>query len=66
MKWIALQPLTGGIYLGAEKVFGKPAECILSYPHLSATKTLKKVKQANNEYHLFEKNFSFLIFLRFF
>lgn len=54
MKWIALQPLTGGIYLGAEKVFGKPAECILSYPHLSTSKTLGKVKQANNEYHLFE------------
>lgn len=54
MKWIALQPLTGGIYLGAERVFGKPAECILSYPHLSAAKTLGKVKQANNEYHLFE------------
>lgn len=54
MKWIALQPLTGGIYLGAEKIFGKPADCIISYPHLSQTKTLGKVKQANNEYHLYE------------
>lgn len=54
MKWIALQPLTGGIYLGAEKVFGKPADCIISYPHLSQKKQLGKTLQANNEYHLYE------------
>jgi site-specific DNA-cytosine methylase len=30
-KWAAIQPLTGGAYLGAEEAFGCPAQFILSY-----------------------------------
>ena len=36
IKWCAIQPLTGGMYLGAEKVIGHPAEFILSYPEPAA------------------------------
>ncbi|MBQ3414852.1 MAG: DNA cytosine methyltransferase [Clostridia bacterium] len=32
IKWCAIQPLTGGMYLGAEKAIGHPAEFILTYP----------------------------------
>lgn len=33
-KWGCIQPLTGGMYLGAERAIGKPAEWIISYPGL--------------------------------
>ena len=36
IKWCAIQPLTGGMYLGAEKAVGCPAEFILSYPGIGS------------------------------
>ena len=45
IKWAAIQPLTGGMYLGAEEAIGHPAEFILSYPHLA--------DENNNEFNLF-------------
>ena len=35
IKWCAIQPLTGGMYLGTEKATGCTAEFILSYPGFS-------------------------------
>lgn len=55
MKWCAIQPLTGGMYLGAEKVMDHPAEFILSYPGLADPKIDKKtgeISSVSNEYHL--------------
>ena len=54
IKWCAIQPLTGGMYLGAEKAIGHPAEFILSFKGLGDE---KRDKQGNfmscgNEYHL--------------
>ena len=46
IKWAAIQPLTGGMYLGAEEAIGHPAEFILSYPHLA--------DENNNEYNLLQ------------
>lgn len=33
-KWIAFQPLTGGMYIGTEEAIGHPAEFILTYKGL--------------------------------
>lgn len=44
IRWAAIQPLTGGMYIGAEKAIGQPAEYILSFPGLC--------EKYNNEYHL--------------
>ena len=56
IKWCAIQPLTGGMYLGAEEAIGHPAEFILSFPGLGdVTKTNKEtgeVISAGNEYSL--------------
>lgn len=54
IKWICIQPLTGGMYLGAEEAIGHPAECILSYKGLNETKYSPKTKREScgNEYHL--------------
>lgn len=41
LKWIAIQPLTGGMYLGAEEAIGHPAECILSFKGLNDYKLHK-------------------------
>ena len=30
IKWGCIQPLTGGMYIGAEKAFGHPASWIIS------------------------------------
>ena len=54
IKWCAIQPLTGGMYLGAEKAVGCPAEFIISYPGVGDP---HKDKEGNlvgggNEYHL--------------
>ena len=38
IKWAAIQPLTGGMYLGAEEAIGYPAEWILSYKGLNDIK----------------------------
>ena len=35
IKWGIIQPLTGGMYLGAEKAIGHPADWIISYPSLT-------------------------------
>lgn len=35
LKWGCIQPLTGGMYLGAEKAIGHPAEWIITYPGLT-------------------------------
>ena len=54
IKWCAIQPLTGGMYLGTEKAIGHPAEFILSYPGVGDV-TLDKegnIKNCGNEYHL--------------
>ena len=54
LKWAALQPLTGGMYLGAEEAIGHPAEFIISYPGFDAPKYNKQgeLVDAGNEYHL--------------
>ena len=55
IKWCAIQPLTGGMYLGTEKAVGCPAEFILTYPGNGDPIYDKKTKELNgggNEYHL--------------
>ena len=55
IKWCAVQPLTGGMYLAAEKLVGHPAEFILSYPGVGDPRYSKKTEEligAGNEYHL--------------
>jgi site-specific DNA-cytosine methylase len=54
IKWGCIQPLTGGMYLGAQKAIGHPAEFIISYPGLCSY-TLNKtcqIDKCGNEYHL--------------
>ena len=52
-KWCALQPLTGGFYLGAEEAVGHSAEFIISFPGFnSVTVNDGKIIRAGNEYHL--------------
>lgn len=41
IKWFAIQPLTGGMYLGAEEAIGNPAEAILSFKGLNDYKLHK-------------------------
>ena len=55
IKWIALQPLLGGLYFSAENAVGHPAECIISF-HGNDKAKLKngKVISAHNEYHLLQ------------
>lgn len=55
IKWCAIQPLTGGMYLGTEKAVGCPAEFILSYPGVGDPIIDKKTKELSgggNEFHL--------------
>lgn len=54
IKWACIQPLTGGMYLGAELAIGHPAEFILSYKGLDDVKYDDKgnIKVAANEYNL--------------
>ena len=54
IKWAALQPLTGGAYLGTESAIGHPAEFIISYPGFDAPKYNKEgvLVDAGNEYNL--------------
>ena len=55
MKWGCLQPLTGGMYLGAEAALGCPASWIISYPGLDSVKVKDdKIISAGNEYSLLE------------
>lgn len=55
IRWAAIQPLTGGMYLGAEEAIGHPAEFILSYKGLDNVKYDKSgenIIDAGNEYNL--------------
>ncbi len=55
IKWCSIQPLTGGMYLGAEKVIGHPAEFILSFPGIGdphINKETNEIDSCGNEYHL--------------
>lgn len=54
IKWASIQPLTGGMYLGAEQAIGHPAEWILSYKGLSDIKKDENgnITVAGNEYNL--------------
>ena len=55
IKWCAIQPLTGGMYLGTEQATGCPAEFILSYPGVGDPIIDKKTNEivgGGNEYHL--------------
>lgn len=55
IKWCAIQPLTGGMYLGTEKATGCKAEFILTYPGFGDPIIEKKtgeVTGGGNEYHL--------------
>ena len=54
IKWASIQPLTGGMYLGAELAIGHPAEFILSYDGLDGISYDKEgnIKTAANEYNL--------------
>ena len=38
IKWGIIQPLTGGMYIGARNAIGCPADFILSYPGLDDIK----------------------------
>lgn len=54
LKWACIQPLTGGMYIGAQEAIGYPAEWILSYAGLADAKFNPDgtVKSAGNEYNL--------------
>lgn len=63
IKWAAIQPLTGGMYLGAEEAIGHKAEWIMSFKGLDTVKYSKtdpeKMTSVGNEYNLLkylEKN----------
>ncbi len=61
IKWGCIQPLTGGMYIGAEKAIGHPASWVISYPGLTALHEKKdgSISGVGNEYPLFkwlEKN----------
>lgn len=55
LKWGCIQPLTGGMYLGAERAIGTPASWIISYPGLAdeiLDKKTNEVIDAANERNL--------------
>ena len=54
IRWIAIQPLTGGMYLGAEEAIGHPAEFILSFKGLNYGELTEDLKYKNvgNELYL--------------
>lgn len=54
IKWGCIQPLTGGMYIGALEAIGHHAEWIISYDGLDAFKTNKdgEITSAGNEYNL--------------
>ena len=55
IKWACIQPLTGGMYIGAELAIGKPAEFILSYEGLDE---VTYDKEGNIKYFiLYVRNF---------
>lgn len=53
IKWGCVQPLIGGMYFGAEKAIGHPAEWIISFPGFCSHKEKDgEVTSCKNEYHL--------------
>ena len=60
MTWIALQPLLGGMPLGAEKAFGCPPAAILNYDGVANTDAyvyyMNNVRKLNIPYYTFEGN----------
>lgn len=60
IKWGCIQPLTGGMYIGAQNAIGHKAEWIISYPTLNSPvysasgddASGEKIIDAGNEYHL--------------
>ena len=54
IKWGCIQPLTGGMYIGAENAIGHKANWVLSYPGLSNIKLNLdgSIREAGNEYNL--------------
>lgn len=57
IKWVALQPLTGGMYLGFENILGCPASCIISYRGLNDRRPSKEEGnrgRCGNEFNLTE------------
>lgn len=54
IRWAAIQPLTGGMYLGAENAIGHPAEFILSFKGLNDIKKNKndEITNCGNERNL--------------
>ena len=56
IKWCAIQPLTGGMYIGAENIIGHPAEFILSYPGFGDPiyDCDNNLIKCGNEYHLMQ------------
>lgn len=53
IKWGCIQPLTGGMYIGAEKAIGHAADWVISFPGLADVKRNKdgEITTAGNEYH---------------
>lgn len=56
LKWGCIQPLTGGMYIGARNAFGKPAAWVISYPGLTNIKRNDsgEITVAGNEYNLLD------------
>lgn len=54
IRWGAIQPLTGGMYIGAEQAIGNKAEWIISFPGFCDCKLDESgnIVDANNEYNL--------------
>jgi site-specific DNA-cytosine methylase len=57
LRWGCIQPLTGGMYLGAERAIGYPAEWIISYPGLTdliVDKKTGEIIDAGNERNILD------------
>jgi len=58
IRWIALQPLLGGMSIGAEKAFGTPPAMILNYDGVANTSAyvhyMNNVRKLNIPYYEFE------------
>ena len=56
LKWGCIQPLTGGMYIGARNAIGKPADWVISYPGLADAKTDNEgnLTKVSNEYHFLD------------
>ena len=56
IKWGCIQPLTGGMYIGAEKAIGHAAKWIISFAGTTEVKTNKdgEMISVGNEYNLLE------------